>query len=73
MIFGIVALLIQLVFVFVLSLVIAAIGLLVVYFIKTPRKGRLYLFVFFLPPLSLAIPFIFVCWALQSLLVKNMR
>lgn len=49
MIFGIAALLIQLVLVFVLSLVIALAGLVLVYFIHTPRKGRLYLFAFFTP------------------------
>lgn len=67
-----IVLLLQLAFVFVLSLVIAFIGILVVCFIKSPRKGRLYLFAF-LHPLSPAIPFIFVCRALRALSVKNMR
>lgn len=44
-----IVLLLQLVFVFVLSLAIAFIGLLIVYFIQSPRKGRLYLFAFHAP------------------------
>lgn len=44
-----IVLLLQLAFVFVLSLVIAFIGILVVFFIKSRRKGRLYLFAFFTP------------------------
>lgn len=46
--FGLV-LLFQLVFVFVLSLALAIIGSLIVLFIKSKRKGRLYLFAFHAP------------------------
>ena len=44
-----IVLLMDLVFIFVLSLSIAFIGLLIVYFIQSPRKGRLYLFTFHTP------------------------
>lgn len=44
-----IVLLLQPVFVFVLNLVIAFVGLLIVYFIQSPRKGRLCLFAFFTP------------------------
>ncbi|GEM_PF-1357212 len=49
MIFGIVQLLSELLLVLVVSLVMALVGLFVVSFIKSPRRGRLYLFAFFTP------------------------